>query len=275
MSTNDPKNPPGDTMTRKQRRAAERAGRKGTSDSAASGIGSGGGSGPSMLLVSVAAVVIGLVAVLALVVISGGLGSSTDVTGTVSKPPTPAPAAELRQGRTLVKPGATPPVIVEAYEDPQCPACGLFTERIEPLLIAEHVENGTVSYTYHDFAFLGDESLDAAIAMRVAEDMDGKFWDFHQAMFYNQQGENQGGFSRDRLGDIAQLVGLDRAEFLTLMDDPKYRQAVEADNATGRDLGVNSTPTIIVNGEIIRGVPTWDDLDRLVNEAVAAAGSGA
>ena len=47
--------------------------------------------------------------------------------------------------------------------------------------------------------------------MRVAEDLDGKFWDFHQLVFHNQHGENQGAFTRERLADIAELVGLERA----------------------------------------------------------------
>ena len=208
----------------------------------------------------------------ALVLISGGVGGSSE-TSAVTKPDVPAAAAELRDGRTLVKPGATPPVRIDAYEDPQCPACGMFTERIEPLLIAEHVANGTASFTYNDFVFLGDESWDAAVAMRVAEDMGGKFWDYQQALFHNQDGENQGGFRRERLADIAELVGLDRAEFLAALDKPEYRTAVEAERAAAVDLTVNSTPTLVVNGELVRGVPTWEDLDTAVREAAAAAGT--
>ena len=227
-----------------------------------------------MFVISLAAVAIGLVAVAALIVVSGGFGGSTG-TAAVEQPDVPAVAQELRQGRTLVAPGATPPVTIDAYEDPQCPACGLFTERIEPLLIAEHVSSGLASFTYNDFAFLGAESVDAAVAMRVAEDMDGKFWDYHQALFHNQDGENRGAFSRERLADIADLVGLDRQEFLRLMDDGSYRDAVEAETAAGRDLSVNSTPTLIVNGEIVRGVPDWGESDAIVRAAAEAASEGA
>jgi protein-disulfide isomerase len=226
-----------------------------------------------MFIISLAAVGIGLLAVAALVVVSGGFGGNSG-TAQVEKPDVPAVAQELRQGRTLVAPGATPPVTIEAYEDPQCPACGLFTERIEPLIIAEHVASGIASFTYNDFAFLGDESWDAAIAMRVAEDMDGKFWDYQQAVFHNQDGENRGAFSRERLADIAELFDLDREEFLRLMDDDSYRAAVAADKAAGEDRGVNSTPTIIVNGEIVRGVPDWEEFDAIVQAAAEAASNG-
>jgi len=269
MSTNDNPTPASDGPTRKQRRAAARASRKTSGSGGASGSAPGGPrSGPSMLVVSVAAIAIGLVAVVAFIVLAGG--SSSTETDAVSMPDTAAAPADLRQGRTLVAPDAVDPVVVEAFEDPQCPACGLFTRRIEPLMIAEYVADGTVSFTYHDFVFLGDESWDGAMAMRVAEDMDGKFWDFHNVLFHNQSGENEGAFSRDRLADMAELVGLDRDEFLSKLDDPAYRAAVAASNADGSQRGVSSTPTIFMDGEPIVGVPQWDDLRARIEEAKAA-----
>ena len=174
---------------------------------------------------------------------------------------------DRRLGRTLGEPGAL--VSIDVYEDPQCPACGLFSERIEPLIVNGPVADGTATFTYNDFVFLGDESWDAAVAMRVAEVMDGKFWDYHQVLFHNQSGENEGGFTRERLADMAELVGLDRDEFLEGLSDPAYRDAVEAENAAGRELSINSTPSLIVNGEILRGVPAWDDLNA-ISEAAAA-----
>jgi protein-disulfide isomerase len=221
-----------------------------------------------MLLVSIGAVAVGLVVVAALFLLSGGSGDSGATA--VSEPDTAAPAAELRQGRTLVAPDAVDPVVIDTYEDPQCPACGLFTKRIEPLLIADYVATGKVSYTYHDFVFLGEESWDGATAMRVAEDMDGKFWDYHNILFHNQSGENEGAFSRERLADMAELIGLDRDQFLQGLDDPSYREAITASTAEGSGLGVSSTPTIFVDGEPIVGVPQWNDLRDKIEAAAAS-----
>ena len=145
-------------------------------------------------------------------------GFEDDKLPAVAMPEVPAPAAELRVGRSLGDPAA--PVKIDVFEDPQCPACGLYTERIEPLLIAGPVTDGQVFLTYRDFPFLGQESLDAAVAMRVAEAMDGKFWDYHALVFHNQDGENQGAFTLDRLADMAELLGLDRETFLAEMEDP-------------------------------------------------------
>lgn len=277
MSANDPKGSSSDNMTRKQRRAAERAASKSASGKSGSKSGSpkgsSGNSGPSMLVISIGAIIVGLVAVAALVLVSGGLGS--EEAAAVSKPEVPAPAAELRQGRTLVQPDTTPPVTVEAYEDPQCGHCGTFTDRIEPLLIAEHVADGTASFTYNDFIVFRDESQDAAAAMRVAEDMDGKFWDYHQILFHNQAGVEDGSFSRGRLADMAEAIGLDRDEFLSRLDDPAIREAIQAEGQRGADLGIGSTPSVVINGELMVGSPPWEELDAAIREAAEAAQSDA
>ena len=134
--------------------------------------------------------------------------------------------------------------------------------------------DGQVFLTYRDYPFIGQESLDAAVAMRVAEAMDGKFWDYHAVLFHNQQGENQGAFSVDRLADMAELIGLDRETFLAEMKDPAYLEAVQAEAEGGAALEIKSTPSVVVNGEITTGVPEWSALKARIADAAAAAGEG-
>ncbi len=263
MSSNDNQSS-GANLTRKQRRAAERAARKGDKSTTPSSS-SSRRPGPSIALISVGAVAIGLVLVAALVLLSGGLGNDA---AAVSEPDTPAPAEELRDGRTLVAPDASPVVAIELFEDAQCPHCQDFTERVEPLIIAEHVNSGTASLTYRDYIIFGDPSLDAAVAMRAADELGGAFWDYHHALYYNAP---DGPFTRAWLADIAESVGLDREAFTALLDDEELRQAVADDHAAGANLGVSSTPSVIVNGEMVVA-PTWEDLDAAVVAAAAAAG---
>ncbi len=223
-----------------------------------------------MWLVTGVIIAVALLVIVGLVVVSGGF--EDDKLPAVSMPEVPPPAAELRVGRSLGDPSA--PVQIDVYEDPQCPACGLFTERIEPLLIAGPVTDGQAFLTYRDYPFIGQESLDAAVAMRVAEAMDGKFWDYHAVLFHNQQGENQGAFSVDRLADMAELIGLDRETFLAEMKDPAYLEAVQAEAEGGAALEIKSTPSVVVNGEITTGVPEWSALKARIADAAAAAGEG-
>jgi len=180
----------------------------------------------------------------------------------VEMPDMAPPPDDLRVGRSLGSPEA--PVRIDVYEDPQCPACGLFTSRIEPLLIAGPIADGEVFFTYKDMTFLGPESFEAAAAMRVAEELDGKFWEYHDVLFHNQGAENEGAFSTSRLADMAELIGLDRDEFLAELVDPRYVEAVQAEFDEARELGINSTPTLVVNGGLHPGVPDWDELRELI-----------
>jgi protein-disulfide isomerase len=247
-------------QSRKQRRAAERAARKGGATSSAKTSSSGGRSGPSILVISIGAIAIGVVAVLALVLIFGG---GDDAAAAVSEPDTPAPAEELREGRTLVAQEATAPVEILLFEDAQCPHCQTFTERVEPLIIAEHVASGNASLTYSDYIIFGEESLDAAVAMRAAEELDGAFWDYHHSLYYNAP---EGAFTREWLADIAESIGLDRDEFTALLDDSDLQDAVAAEHAVGSGLGVASTPSVVVDGQLLVA-PAWED----INEAILAA----
>jgi protein-disulfide isomerase len=255
-------------VSRRERRAAERAARR--SGTPVTTTTTRARRGPSMLVISVAAIIIGFVIIVALIGITGGLGGGPTMAA-VQAPDFDPPAQELRVGRSLGDPDA--PVKIEAYEDFQCPACGAYTERIEPLLIAGPVADGTVFLTFKDFPFLGQESLDAAVAARAAEELDGRFWHMKDVIFFNQIGENQGAFSRDRLADMAVIAGLDRQAFLEELDDPAHLAAAEAQHQEGIDRGVNSTPTLFVNGEVIRGVPSWEDLSARIEAAAEAAGA--
>ena len=262
MSSNDNKST-GDKMSRKERRAAERAARKGGGSSAKAGT-SEKSSGPSIAIISVGAIAIGVVLVLALLLLSGGLG---DEAAAVEEPDSPAPAAELRDGLTLVAEGATPPVTIEVFEDVQCPHCQTFTDRIEPLIIAEHVTPGLASLTCNDYIIFGEKSTDAAVAMRAADELDDAFWDYHHTLFHNAA---DGDFTRSWFGDIAESIGLDREAFLELMGDEELVEDVAASMTLGANYGVSSTPSVVVNGELI-GSPSWEELDAAVKAAVEAA----
>jgi protein-disulfide isomerase len=162
-----------------------------------------------------------------------------------------APAAEVASaGRTKGDPNA--PVTVLAFGDYQCPACGIFAREIEHQLIADFVATGQVYYQYEEFAFLGQESTDAAKAA-VCADQQGKYWDYHRTLYFNQHGEGQGAFSRSRLNQMADAVGLDRGAFNSCMSDPQTAAEVQRMYNEGRANGIDSTPSFLINGTKVSG----------------------
>jgi predicted DsbA family dithiol-disulfide isomerase len=182
-----------------------------------------------------------------------------------------APPQALRHGRSLGDPGA--PVRIDVYQDAQCPPCARFSEDIGPLLIAGPVAEGEVFLTYRDCALLGQESIDAAVGMRVAEALGGRFWDYEQVLYHNQGRENSGDFSLERLADIADAIGIDREAFLREMQDPTYLEGVQAETAEARELGIDGVPSLVIDGDILVGLPTWEELEAAIDAAIAQDGS--
>lgn len=245
------------------------------------------------VLVTIAAVVVALVVIAAINLrpgsTNGGTGSSSPGSTGSSSPGSPTggspsvslnqPAAEIpagaaRDGRTLG--AATAGVSLEAWEDFQCPACGNYSEGIEPTIIQRYVVTGKIRYTFHDFAFLGQESLDAASAARCAGQQD-KFWDYHGWLYANQNGENKGWFSTELLTAIADRIGLDRSAWEACYTGGSERQAVTAETQAGAAANVSSTPTLVLDGQIVplSTFTSWDDLYAAIDAAVAAGGSAA
>jgi protein-disulfide isomerase len=161
-----------------------------------------------------------------------------------------------REGRVLGDPSA--PVLVVEWGDYQCPACQRFKRAFFPQLLQDYIATGKIRFEYRDFAFIGDESRLAAEAARCALDQ-GKFWEYHDALFENLRGENVGSFSAARLKQIAQAVGLETGAFASCLDRREHRDEVGAMYREAQALGVNATPTFFVNGKQLQ-VRSYQDI---------------
>jgi protein-disulfide isomerase len=210
-------------------------------------------------LVSVLALVAGLVIVAAVAVLGG---QPKPIAEAVVK--AAAPVGVPVAGRVLGN--AAAPVTIDLYEDFQCPACEQWGKSVFPTLVRNEVAAGTVKIDYHGFAFVGAESRDAGRAAWAAEQQ-GRFWDMWATLYANQGlHENGGSFSRARLLAMADALGLDAGRFVTDFDSAAATAFVPDGIADAARAGVNSTPTLIVDGKALRGAGYAD-----VSAAIAAA----
>jgi len=148
------------------------------------------------------------------------------------------------------------PVTVVEYGDFQCPFCGKFFKDTEQVLRENYIKTGKIKFIYRDFAFLGQESLWAANAARCAGEQ-GKFWEYHDYLYNNQRGENQGAFSKDNLKGFASVLGLDKEKFSACFDSDKYLEEVKKATKAGGEAGVQGTPAVFINGKInVGALPT-------------------
>lgn len=115
------------------------------------------------------------------------------------------------------------------------------------------------------FAFLGDESTWAAEASECAADQD-KFWEYHDLLFTSQSGENQGAFNKDNLKKFAADLGLDTAAFNECLDTGKYTALVQEESQFISNLGVQSTPSFIVNGQPLVGALPFASFKEIIDK---------
>ena len=216
-----------------------------------------------MMPLTIGAVVLGVVVIGILAFVRQDAPSTEGINQPVSRT-----TYSLTNGRAIGP--ANAPVTVEVWSDYQCPFCQRFATTWEPALTDKYAANGQVRVIYRDYAFIGDESVKAAIAARAAE-LQGNYWQYHDYLFANQNGENKGWFSESRLQGIAQAVGLDVAAFNTARGDPQIRQSVLAETAQGRSLGITGTPTIAIDGQLRTDLTSYDKLEAAVEAALAAS----
>lgn len=119
---------------------------------------------------------------------------------------------------------------------------------------------GLVRFDYRHFQVISAESSRAAEAAECASEQ-GQFWQYHDALFANQQARNM---SDPALRNFAVALGLDEEEFNDCLSAGEHRQVVREDNAEARARGVESTPTLFLNGEMLPGGITFEQLQSLI-----------
>ncbi len=118
-------------------------------------------------------------------------------------------------------------------------------------------------FGYLTLAFLGDESLWAAEASECADEQ-GKFWEYHDKLFASQNGENQGAFAKDKLKGFAADLKLDTEKFNACLDSGKYTQVVQDETNMAGQLGVQSTPTFLINTQPVQGAQSFDTFKQII-----------
>lgn len=128
--------------------------------------------------------------------------------------------------------------------------------------MAALIESGDVSFEYRHLIVKPPRSQWAAEATECAADQ-GKFWAYHDLLFQNQRVT----YTMDQLKTWGKDLGLDATTFGQCVDSHKYQGKVAQQGAEAVKLGVNSTPTFILNGKVLSGY-TPDAVVVLVKQAV-------
>ncbi|TEU01639.1 MAG: DsbA family protein [Anaerolineales bacterium] len=179
---------------------------------------------------------------------------------------TPA-AIDFPQSEGMAMGDPNAPVIIEEFSDFQCPACQLFHEQTLEQVVDQYVKTGDVYYIFHNFPFIGKDSQTAALGGYCAAEQ-GLFWEYSNILFANQIGENVQSFSSARLEAMADIIGLD-AEFAKCLREERYQDQVDADFLAAQETGVDSTPSFLINGELVIGAFPFETFQAYIEQALA------
>lgn len=140
---------------------------------------------------------------------------------------------------------------------------------MEPVIEEQFISQGLVRLEYRDFPFLSDASTLAAEAASCADDQ-GAFWPYHDMIFLNQQNPAIAEFNAETFGTFAEMLDLDTVAFNQCLTNHEHLEAVQQSVAGAEELGVNGTPSFLINGELVENLESYGDLLDQINAAIEA-----
>ncbi len=211
------------------------------------------------------AVVIGGSILLAGLIIAGSIMYVMGRGGTAVAPGTNGGAQQAAQpskvtggldvGQAPVLGDANAPHTIVEFGDFQCVYCTKFHTDMDSQIRTDFIQTGKAKMVFKTLAFIGPESSAAGLAAECAK-AQGKFWDFHDAIYKaeqaeetaGKQSENSGNLTKDFFVQTAQSLGMDVGKFTTCYDNKDGQAQMTQYSQDMQAAGVQGTPTVFIDG---------------------------
>lgn len=178
--------------------------------------------------------------------------------------------SEWINGNVLGDPNA--PVMVQVWEDFLCPACAQWTREIKSQLTTDYVEAGQVKiqFNYLPLSQHDPGATQGALAAACAGDQ-GAFWPYHDRLFSAAATSGAAGFTLERLIDYAQELNLDESAFAQCVTTQEHIQSIQESLQQAQAVGIASTPSVLVNGELMSNPFDYAALSAAIEAAAGSA----
>jgi protein-disulfide isomerase len=154
-------------------------------------------------------------------------------------------------------------VTIVEFSDFQCPFCSRVGPTIKQI-VDTYGKDVRILWRNNPLPFHDKAGLAAEAAM-AANDQ-GKFFDYHDKLFGNQQA-----LARENLEQYAKDVGLNAAKFKASLDANTHKAQIEADQQLARSLGASGTPSFFINGRNLRGAQPFEAFKAVIDEELQKA----
>jgi protein-disulfide isomerase len=155
-------------------------------------------------------------------------------------------------------------VVLVEYSDFQCPACAAFQPFVDEI-VTEYGDRLRFEYKHFPLP-IHPSAIPAGVAAEAAGQQ-GKFFEYHDALFLNQSTWSASVAPQALFVQYAEALDLDMDLFRKHINSTILRDQVRGGMAEGRELGITGTPTFFLNGERME-IATYDDFKAQIVAAI-------
>ncbi len=215
--------------------------------------------------------IISIIGVITLIIIIAGMVLASGASKSTSKPVALAEDRLVREESPRIK-GANAKVQIVEFADFECPACRMMQPELKKLL-AEYGDS--IDFVFRIIPIHSKSKELGAVALSANEQ--GKFKEMHDKLFEGTDEWNKIGLKEDARFAIydryATEIGLDVEKFKNDLKNnrSKYDAIVDQDASDAGAMNIQSTPTLVINGEtVVRGVQRYESLKTIIEGALAS-----
>jgi len=177
-----------------------------------------------------------------------------------SKPLSEDKVAKIATGNAPSFGPADSKVTLVEFSDFQCPFCGRAAGTVHEI---KQKYGDKVHFVFRQFPLSFHQNAHISAEAALAAHAQGKFWEFHDKLFANQQK-----LDRAALEGYAKELGLNVAEFKKALDNKTYAATVDQEFKLGEEVAVDGTPTLFLNGKRVANPSDVNELSKAIDEAL-------
>lgn len=175
----------------------------------------------------------------------------------------PLPFTNVSPENSPVLGEADAPVKIIEFSDYLCPDC-----RAEHSVVnrIKEIYGEKIQWVFKDFPLeMHNGAKKLAEAARCAGDQ-GKYWEYQDLLFGAEEKPDL-----EQLINYAERLGLETEQFGQCLENGAHLPEVEENVESGKEAGVNSTPTFIINGRLKSGTPSVEEFKQMIDEELKRA----
>jgi protein-disulfide isomerase len=155
-------------------------------------------------------------------------------------------------------------VTVVEFSDFQCPYCSRAANVVHQI---KEKYGDKVHFVFRQFPLPMHQNAHVAAEAALAANGQGKFWEYHDRLFKNQQQLDRAG-----LEEQAKQAGLNMATFKKSLDEHKFAPTVDADMKLGESVQVQGTPSMFINGARVQNPTSFESVSEMIETALKGGG---